>query len=96
MKRQWTWVAAAVSLIALAAGPSAAQTAANQPKEKAFRLERSMPPEATACIECHKREHPGLFADWANSRHASANITCFDCHRAEESDPDVSQAHYRQ
>jgi hydroxylamine dehydrogenase len=96
MKRHLMWAAAAAGLLALAAGPAAGQTAANQPKEKAFRLERSMPPEAVACIECHKREHPGLFADWTNSRHASANITCFDCHRAEASDPDVSQAHYQQ
>ena len=96
MKRNWMWAAAAVGLMVWAAVPAAAQTAANQPKEKAFRIERSMPPEAVACIECHKREHPGLFADWANSRHASANITCFDCHRAEESDADVSQAHYKE
>ena len=66
------------------------------PKAKEFRIERSMPKEAMACIECHKREHPGLFADWANSRHASANITCYDCHKAEEFDPDVSQEHYKQ
>lgn len=69
------------------------QTAANQPKEKEFRIERSMSPEAAACIECHKKEHPGIFADWANSRHASANITCYDCHKAEAFDPDVSKDH---
>jgi len=55
-----------------------------------------MPKEAIACIECHKREHPGLFADWTHSRHASANITCYDCHKAEAFDPDVSQEHYKQ
>lgn len=68
----------------------------NMPTEKAFRIERSMPPEAMACLECHKSEHPGLFADWARSRHASANITCYDCHAAEAHDKDVSQAHYKQ
>ncbi len=57
------------------------QSAENQPKEKAFRIERSMPKEAVACIECHKMENPGIFSDWANSRHASANITCIDCHK---------------
>ncbi len=70
--------------------------AQNVPKEKAFRIERSMPEAAVACIECHKREHPGLFADWANSRHASANITCLDCHQAEATDPDVSEEHFKQ
>ncbi len=73
-----------------------AQDAGNMPKEKAFRIERSMPKEAVACIECHKRDQPGLFADWAHSRHASAGITCYDCHKADETDPDVSKSHLKQ
>jgi hydroxylamine dehydrogenase len=68
----------------------------NVPKVKEFRLERSMPKEAVACIECHKVVHPGIFTDWANSRHASANVTCYDCHKAESFDPDVSKEHYKQ
>lgn len=75
---------------------SQAQSAKNIPKTKEFRIERSMPKEAVACIECHKAEHPGIFTDWANSRHANANITCYDCHKAESFDPDVSQEHYKQ
>ena len=70
--------------------------AQNQPKAKEFRIERSMPKEAVACIECHKMEHPGIFSDWANSRHANANVTCYDCHKAESFDPDVSKEHYKQ
>ncbi|MEZ4603614.1 MAG: hypothetical protein R2861_09520 [Desulfobacterales bacterium] len=65
-------------------------------KEKEFRIERSIPKAGIACIQCHKQEHPGIFADWANSRHANANITCIDCHLAEEFDPDVSKSHYKQ
>ncbi len=72
------------------------QTTQNLPKQKEFRIERSIPKEGIACLECHKRESPGIFADWASSRHASANITCIDCHRAEEFDPDVSKEHYKQ
>ena len=68
----------------------------NIPKTKEYRIERSMAKEATACIQCHKAEHPGLFADWAASRHANANITCYDCHKAETFDPDVSNSHYKQ
>jgi len=75
---------------------ASAKTAPNQAKQKEFRIERSMPKEAIACIECHKKENPGIFADWAHSRHASANITCLDCHKAEAFDPDVDQAHYKQ
>ena len=72
------------------------QTAPNMPTAKAFRIERSMPQSAIGCLECHKTESPGIFADWARSRHASANITCLDCHQAEEHEPDVSVAHYKQ
>ncbi|MBW1766716.1 MAG: hydroxylamine oxidoreductase [Deltaproteobacteria bacterium] len=75
---------------------SYAQTADNQAKVKEFRIERSMPKEAVACIECHKKENPGIFVDWAHSRHANANITCLDCHMAEEFDPDVSKEHFSQ
>jgi hypothetical protein len=69
---------------------------ADMAKVKEFRIERGMSEQARACIECHKTESPGIFADWANSRHASANITCLDCHQAEEHDADVSDAHYKQ
>ena len=73
-----------------------AQTAANMPTQKEYRIERSMSPQAVACIECHKQEHPGLFSDWAKSRHANANITCLDCHQADPSDKDVSKTHFQQ
>jgi hypothetical protein len=69
---------------------------ANLPKEKTYRIERSMPKEAMACIACHRKEHPGIFTDWAKSRHANANVTCLDCHMAEVTDKDVSQSHYKQ
>ena len=70
--------------------------AENFSKEKEFRIERSMPKAAVACIECHKKENPGLFADWAHSRHANSNITCYDCHLADERDKDISVEHYKQ
>ncbi len=89
-------LAAALWLASGANAQKPAETAPNQAKEKAFRIERSMPKQAVACIQCHKREHPGIFSDWANSRHASANITCYDCHKADERDPDVSQSHFKQ
>lgn len=87
------WLAV-VSALAQASAPRA--PAPEIAKEKSFRIERAMPPEAVACLDCHKRENPGLFTDWTHSRHASANITCLDCHRAEESDPDVAKDHYKQ
>lgn len=70
--------------------------AENYTKVKSYRLDRSMPPEASACIECHQKEHPGIFSDWASSRHASAGITCYDCHKAEPGDTDISTKHDKQ
>jgi len=71
------------------------QVQKNFPALKEYRIVRSMPPQAVACIECHRQETPGLFADWASSQHASANITCLDCHQADEHDKDVSKSHFQ-
>ncbi|MBN2139862.1 MAG: multiheme c-type cytochrome [Desulfovibrionaceae bacterium] len=76
-----------------AAWPASAQ---NAPKVKELRIGQDMPKEAVACMECHKRESPGIFADWAMSRHAEADVTCLDCHQAEGSDKDVSKSHFKQ
>ena len=73
IQKPWFWTLPVVLIITVVL--TADGVAQNVAKEKEFRIERSMPKEAVACIECHKREHPGLFADWTHSRHASANIT---------------------
>jgi len=99
MKKFLCMTLLAVGLVVfLAAGVfiADAQTATNMPTQKEYRIERSMSPQAVACIECHKQEHPGLFSDWAKSRHANANITCLDCHQADPSDKDVSKTHFQQ
>ncbi len=98
MKKELIALTCMAILLALGSPGDAAkeQKAVNTPKVKEFRIERSMSKEAVACIECHKTESPGLFVDWARSRHAAANITCLDCHQAESSDPDVSQEHFKQ
>ncbi len=92
-KKHLLLITGIMMLLVFGAGTAAAE---NYPKAKEFRIERSMPDHAKACLECHKKESPGLFADWAHSRHASANITCLDCHQAEEHDKDVSVEHYKQ
>jgi hydroxylamine dehydrogenase len=77
----------------LAGAATAARTQPNFAKVKEYRLERSVPLEAVACIECHKAVNPGIFDDWARSRHASANITCLDCHLAQPGDLDIARDH---
>ncbi len=99
----WTWFAAACA-VALLAAAAVAQTngqtegqeqgkARQFPKVKEFRIERAMPDQAVACIECHKETTPGIFADWAASGHAESNITCLDCHMALEGDSDIATDH---
>jgi len=92
MRVIWIWVCFCIMTV----GTGFCAAADTMTKEKEFRIERSIPEAGIACIQCHKQVSPGIFADWANSRHASANITCIDCHQAEEFDPDVSKAHYKQ
>ena len=87
-------VAVFVILLMVCAVPltvSAQQT--NYPKVKEYRIERSVPPMAIACIECHRVTTPGLFADWAKSRHANANISCLDCHLVQPGDTDIAKGH---
>lgn len=99
MKKFWT-LALPAMLAALwmlgGAAWAAEQTAPNQAKQKEFRVVRGMSKQAQACIECHKMESPGIFADWAHSRHASANITCLDCHQAVDTDKDIAKDHFKQ
>ena len=93
-RRQLSVLAGAtIVLLVLASTSLPALAQPNYAKVKEFRIERSIPPEAVACIECHKQTNPGLFGDWANSRHASANITCLDCHLAQPGDQDVAKDH---
>ncbi len=89
-------LAAAAVLLCSGGAWAAEKAAGNLPKSRELRIERSMPEQAMACLKCHQQETPGMFADWARSRHASAGITCLDCHQAVETDKDVSQEHYKQ
>jgi hypothetical protein len=85
-----------VGILSLALVSAAVMMAFAQPnfaKVKEYRIERSVPPEAQACIACHQTTTPGVFADWAKSRHANANITCLDCHLIQPGDQDIAQDH---
>ncbi|MGM0452181.1 MAG: multiheme c-type cytochrome [Thermodesulfobacteriota bacterium] len=101
MKSILWWVTSVTVFLLLLSGTAISQQADSKDrpgmaKQKEFRIERSIPDAGIACIQCHKREHPAIFADWAASGHAESNITCIDCHRAEEHDDDVNKDHYKQ
>ena len=45
--------------------------------------------ESKACIECHKKENAAIYQQWGSSKHYRANVGCFECHGADEKDPDA-------
>ncbi|MCB9913755.1 MAG: hydroxylamine oxidoreductase [Planctomycetes bacterium] len=52
-------------------------------------------PQSRECVDCHKRESMALYQMWGESKHYRANVGCFECHRADKSDPDA-KSHYDQ
>jgi len=76
-------------------GLCTAQSSSQAPADslKQYSIERKVSKEAALCIQCHSKESPGIVADWSSSRHAHANITCLECHKASPVDTDISQGH---
>lgn len=54
-----------------------------------------MSPESTACIACHKKESAAVYGQWGSSKHFRANVGCFECHTANQTDKDAYE-HYGQ
>ncbi len=52
---------------------------------------KALSPESKVCIDCHKVETPSVYEQWGASKHFRANIGCYECHMAEEGDPDALQ-----
>ncbi len=44
---------------------------------------------AGRCMTCHKEKSPGLYNQWYNSAHAVNDVTCLECHLADESEDDA-------
>jgi len=80
-------------LLVLAVAFSLAAAELNMPNLKQYRIERSISEEAKECITCHSLDTGGIVADWSQSRHAHANVTCIDCHAAAVADTDFSKKH---
>lgn len=51
--------------------------------------------QTTECIACHRKESPALYQQWGRSKHYRGNVGCFECHAANEDDPDAFR-HYGQ
>ena len=49
----------------------------------------AMSKESRTCATCHAKENPGLYQQWGNSKHYGANVGCYECHKAEQGEPDA-------
>ncbi len=45
--------------------------------------------ETKACVKCHKKNTPGIVQQWGASKHYRAKVGCYECHKADASDPDA-------
>ncbi|PID76920.1 MAG: beta-ketoacyl-ACP synthase [Deltaproteobacteria bacterium] len=59
---------------------------------KTLRVERGLSEVGQACVECHAENHPGIVADWKQSRHGHVGVSCVDCHVVDQGSPMASQS----
>ncbi|MBF0348888.1 MAG: hydroxylamine oxidoreductase [Magnetococcales bacterium] len=45
--------------------------------------------ESATCVSCHIEDNRSLYQQWGGSKHYGANVGCYECHRAEQGDPDA-------
>jgi hypothetical protein len=45
--------------------------------------------DSAKCLDCHLQKTPVIAAQWSDSRHARLGVGCYECHRAQEGDPDA-------
>ncbi len=41
---------------------------------------QKLPPQQQQCRVCHEKTTPDVFKQWSKSKHAVANVRCFQCH----------------
>ncbi len=49
----------------------------------------AVPASSKACVECHAKQNPGVVAHWEGSTHAHKGVGCYECHQADEKEPDA-------
>lgn len=52
-------------------------------------IPKDMSEETGKCLTCHKKNTPSIVQQWGTSRHHGANVGCYECHKADEGDPDA-------
>ncbi|MFQ5670823.1 MAG: multiheme c-type cytochrome [Acidobacteriota bacterium] len=90
MKIEMNWGGAAgLGLLALPGWLLAQGTAVlPQQTEPAGPAAITFPEDSRACVDCHRKENPGIVSHWEGSSHAATEVGCVDCHAAEVGDAD--------
>jgi formate-dependent nitrite reductase cytochrome c552 subunit len=80
MSRKW-WAFLAGAALFVVQGTSMASVEA--PPKDGFSK------ETQECVKCHKTKSLGIVQQWGTSKHYGANVGCYECHKADASDPDA-------
>ncbi len=62
-----------------------------EPKAHILKPFEQLSEKSKECAACHKDENPSLYQQWGRSKHFGANVGCYECHKADPSDPDAIQ-----
>jgi ssDNA-binding Zn-finger/Zn-ribbon topoisomerase 1 len=57
--------------------------------KKALKPFKHLSKESATCASCHRNEHRSIYQQWGRSKHFGANVGCYECHKADASDPDA-------
>jgi len=79
MKRRWWMFCMGAALLAVQSTVSASVSA--PPKD--------FSPETKECVDCHKKNNPGIVQQWGDSKHYRAKVGCYECHAADPKDVDA-------
>ena len=77
--RRYAGIAIVAAVIAAAAGLHVVRGAEDAQKTAEDTQEKK--PEEMSCIECHRKETPGLVKQYERSKHSDAHVSCQMCHQ---------------
>lgn len=60
-----------------------------EPRALILKPFKQLSDESKECAACHKDKSPGIYQQWGRSKHFGANVGCYECHQAKETDIDV-------
>jgi cytochrome c553 len=76
----WVFVLSMFAFMTASAAPATAPVRVKSKEDIAI---------GQVCIECHKKETPGIATEWHKSTHATEKVDCYDCHKGTNGDKGV-------